>query len=279
MSDEYLDILSAELTVTALANRDDILDDDVVERSLTAWASGIDQGLPSEVPDYGLFIVDDGRRYRMRAAALVVACVLVVTSTGVAVAVGAHPFNPIVRLLKQILAPDSVHPLGGRGIPLGAAGQAPEVRSVVGARARGARTARGSSTGRTQSGRRGADHAAHQGGVTKQGDGYVPWPTTWPSYSWGSPSTIAPTIFQWIYPSWGIVWTKTARPVTSTAPTLWPPRTLPPITLTPSTGPPPTGTSDPSDPTLTPTESTLTPDDKSTETPSTETPSTDTPSP
>jgi hypothetical protein len=278
MSDEYLDILSAELTVTAMANRDDILDDDVVAHSLLAWASEIDRGLPSEVPDYGLFIIDNGRRYRMRAAALVVACVLVVTSTGVAVAVGAHPFNPIVRLLKQVLAPDSVHPVGSRGNPLGADGQALEVRSVVGARAREARTARGGSTGRTLSGRRGVDHASRQVGASKQAEGYVPWPTTWPSYSWGAPSSIAPTVFGWIYPSWGTLWTRTALPVTSTAPTPWPPNTVPPITLTPSPTTPTSGTSDPSDSTLTPTESTLTSNDQ-TIAPSTDTPSTDTPSP
>jgi hypothetical protein len=112
MSDSYLDAFTADRAITALATRVRPAADDDLLRTLGSWVESIDADLPDPATDLmPVPRIDLGRR-SLRITALVVAGVLALMSTGVAFAVGDHPFAPIERVVRHVIRPAKVEPLG-----------------------------------------------------------------------------------------------------------------------------------------------------------------------
>jgi hypothetical protein len=275
MSDSYLDVFTADRAITALATRARPEADDDLLRTLGSWVESIDADVPDPATDLmPVARIDVGRR-SLRITALVVAGVLALMSTGVAFAVGDHPFAPIERVVRHVVRPAKVEPLGAppadESSAVGAQPSGSGSASGLDGRVGGARTG-------TADGRRSLTADGPSGGPQTEAISttiieitptLLPMPTIGPSIPWTlyTKQTGPPT-------------RGTAGPTdpTSTSPSLSPdPTTTPPTTDPPSTDTPSTTTPSTTDPPSTDTPSTTTP--PSTDTPSTTTPpSTDTPS-
>jgi hypothetical protein len=269
MSDSYLDVFSADRAITALASRVRPVADDDVIRALGSWVESVDADLPdpatNPAPVTG---IDVGRR-SLRITALVVAGVLGLMSTGVAFAVGDHPFAPIERVVRHVIRPAKVEPLGAPPA---------DESSAVGAQPSGSGSASGLD-GRVGGAQPGGAAAGHRSptangqalsGLAPQTEAIsttiieisptlVPMPTIGPS--------IPLTIYTEETPTNGTA--SPTSPPTSSPDTTPPPSTEPPSSTPPSTDPPSTTPPSTDPPSTTP---------PSTDPPSTTPPSTDPPS-